>query len=178
MQAANFYGFAIGNENKKICRHINDDVKSIAWYINTYDKSALTEIIQTADLVIVVSDLDEYSQASEVKLILDLAQTLNVPVLIYAIDKMKLAFQHSQQAKSSTQLSSFEKTAIIIPIDEHTLINTPIMIEYFMPHRLDKDYSVLSINLIIALKALVEPITSSHWPVKVIIKQVYTLQRI
>lgn len=82
MHTANFYGLATGNENKNICHHIKDDVNSVAWYLHNYDKAALTDIIQAADLVIIVSDLNEHSQVIEVKLIIDIAQISHGKIII------------------------------------------------------------------------------------------------
>jgi len=159
VHTANFYGFATGNENKNICHHIKDDVNSVVWYLHNYDKAALTDIIQAADLVIILSDLNEHSQVIEVELIIDIAQISNTPVLIYATNTIKLALQSSKQTNTATLLNYIHHNAIIVPLDRHALINSSEITQYFMQHSNAEDYSVLSMNLLITLKALVEPIT-------------------
>ncbi|ALO35864.1 hypothetical protein CMT41_14890 [Colwellia sp. MT41] len=162
MCLANFYGFAAGRESKSFCNNITEEIDGVDWRLDDLGGNEFTHKIKSADLVIIVANLNSHFEAKQVEFMVMVAEKLAVPILVYSLYPIKFALQASEQGISLELLDSINKAAVVMQLDGDLLANGMIATTPFIQYYLAKGLELLSINLILTIKAIVEPVTQQE----------------
>lgn len=159
MCLANFYGFAAGKESKSFCNNITEEIDGVDWWLDDLGGKEITHKINSADLIIVVANLNSNFEAKQVEFMLIATEKLAVPILVYSLYPIKFVLQANEQRISLALLDSIIKATDVIQLDDDLLTSSMIATTPFIQNYLAKGLAPLSINFILTIKAIVDPVT-------------------
>jgi len=159
MCLANFYGFAAGRESKSFCNKITEEIDGVGWWLDDLGDKEIAQKIKSADLVIIVANLNINFEAKQVEFMVIAAEKVAVPILVYSLYSIKFALQANEQRISLTLIDCIAKAIGVIQLDDDLLASSMITTTPFIQYFLAKGLDPLSINLILTIKAIVDPVT-------------------
>ncbi|MEI6893483.1 MAG: hypothetical protein V5789_02385 [Colwellia sp.] len=158
MDKANFYCYAAGKESESICSDINGEVSGVDWHLGSLDHKEFTQKINNADLVIIIANLNNFSEASNVEFMVKLAEKLKVPTLVYSLFPIKLISQVNEKRAWLAQLDNISKATVLIVLDGDLLGNCMNKATSLTQHYISEGVDHLSTKLIVAIRAVIDPV--------------------
>jgi hypothetical protein len=158
MQTGKFYCFTAGEESQTICRDITREVSDVDWCIEDFDLRGFTHKVINADLIIIVANLNSFLEASNVEQMLKVTESLGVPTLLYSTYPIKHSHKTGEQGISQKLLGSIITSTVLLTLDNDSQEKSRTKITPFIQHYTTKGFNSLSVRLIIAIKAIVEPV--------------------
>jgi hypothetical protein len=160
MDKANFYCYASGNESESICNNITGEVSGVDWHLGNIVLKTFTQKIKSADLVIIVANLNDYSEVISVDFMVNITDKLKVPTLVYALYPIRLAPQIGESETWLALLDNIRKSTVLIVLDDDLPASNTYESTVLTRHYMSEGFSYLSTKLIIAIRAVTDPIIS------------------
>jgi hypothetical protein len=158
MDKANFYCYAPGKESNSICRDITGEVSGVDWLLEDLDHKEFAQKMYRADLVIIVANLNNYSEVNSVDFMVEIADKLKVPTLVYAIFPIRLTPQVGEKRAWFAQLDNIRKATVLIVLNDDLPASNTNESTVLTRHYMSEGFSYLSTKLIIAIRAVTDPV--------------------
>jgi cell division GTPase FtsZ len=158
MDKANFYCYVAGKESESICRDITGEICGVDWQLGDIDHKEFSQKICNADLVIIVTNLNNYSEMKSVDFMVKIAGKLKVPTLVYALFPIRFDPQVGDKGTWLAQLDNIRKATVLIVLDDDlpaSNINEPTTLTQ---HYISEGFDHLSTKLIVAIRAVTDPV--------------------
>jgi len=158
MNKINFYCYAAGKESEFICSDITGEVSGVDWQLGDIDRKAFTHKINNADLVIIIANLNNVSEVTNVEFMVKLAEKLKVPTIVYSLFPITLISQVNDKKSRLAQLDNISKATVLIVLDGDLLGNSINKTIPLIQHYISEGFSYLSTTLIVAIRSFIDPV--------------------
>jgi len=158
MDKANFYCYAGGKESESICNDITGEVGGVDWQLGYIDHEEFHKKIYSADLVIIVANLNDSSEVNRVDYMVNLTVRLNVPTLVFALYPISLTIRVGEKGSWLEQLENIRNTAVLTVLDDDIEGSNMNKFASLTQHYISEGLSYLSTRLMIAIRAIIDPV--------------------
>jgi len=158
MDKANFYCYAAGKESESICNDITGEVSGVDWHLGNIVHKTFTQKVKSADLVIIVANLNDSSEINSVNFMVEVAEKLKIPTLVYAISPIRLDPQVGHKAMWLTQFDDIRNATVLIVLDYDLPASNTNESTTLTQHYTSKGFGTLSTQLIVAIRAVTDPV--------------------
>lgn len=158
MNKINFYCYAAGKESEAICSDITIEICGVDWQLGDIGHKEFPQKIYNADLVIIVANLNNFSEANNVEFMVKHAENLKVPTLVYSLYPIRLIPQFSEKRTWLAQLDNISKATVLIVLDDDIRVNTINKSTYLTKHYINEGFDYLSTKLIVAIRSSIDPV--------------------
>jgi hypothetical protein len=159
MSLINFYFCAAGVESHDICNDVAKELDIPSCSLALYEQPEFHQKIINADVVIIVADLNNMKDVSNIEAMIGINEEHSVPILLYAIYPIALCSGVDKKGISVDKLDWIRNRTVLISQEDNyfeSKVNQQNPLIHFYK---SKGLSSLSINLLLGIKSIVSPMT-------------------